>query len=263
MERELSKFQGQLQVAYEINHILPQLLKEHYDKGAKSALDELAKLTDDERIQLLSAKNDIEGLMKGEISVTQFKMPSEKIRKIMLATMQGGESALNNYSSTIRNMVLSYLISKFEDLVAVYLKIVFMHKPEALYSKEKTLTYEEILKHDSVESLRVAIIYKEVDGVLRKSIEKIDEYLLTKFGFELSARPNWNKLTESIYRRNCIIHNDSLPNIDYMQKFRPESRLMLLDANEKYLDDIANVLNAEAKAMKTFFIEKFQLPRDA
>jgi uncharacterized protein YnzC (UPF0291/DUF896 family) len=101
------------------------------------------------------------------------------------------------------------------------------------------------------------MIDREVDFVLHKSIEKINDYLKKKFGLDLSTRPNWYKLTESMYRRNCIIHNDALPNNDYMQKFRPTSRTTLLNVDEKYLDEIADILNEEVEEMKQFFIRKF------
>jgi hypothetical protein len=160
-------------------------------------------------------------------------------------------------SHLIREMSLVYLVAVFENYLQKILTFSFREKPEALKTCQKNLSYEELMKFSDVNSIREAIIEKEI-MIVNEDIEEIREYIKRKFGTDISqideksskqildyvktalklekCEPvNWDNFKERFYRRNIIVHNLGMPNKLYRQKTGYQGKNEVLKVSMAYL----------------------------
>jgi hypothetical protein len=141
------------------------------------------------------------------------------------------------FDDLIRNMALVYVIAEFEAFLGNILRTTFDKCPSCLSSSKRTLNNEEIVsKNQNIGKIVNALIEKEVDEVLRKDIQDIDNYFIERFKIGLSEHAsNWVELKERFYRRNIILHNSRLVNAEYRRKTGYKGRTKEMDVSEKYL----------------------------
>ena len=123
------------------------------------------------------------------------------------------------------------LVSRFDALVAGLVRALFKLKPEALKSSERTFTFAELSRFESMESAREFILEKEVETLLRKSHSEQFEWLENKFAIKLrEGLPNWPTFVEVTERRNLCVHADGAVSSQYIAKCRAEGVELSSDA---------------------------------
>lgn len=111
------------------------------------------------------------------------------------------------------------LISRYDEFLGEFLKVVLNIHPEWLKTSEKTLTYKELIEMQSIESAISGIIGKEIDNLLRGSheeqIEFIDSKLKTGLKEHFLRLPDFLEIAE---RRNLIAHTGGKVSQQYIDR---------------------------------------------
>lgn len=155
-------------------------------------------------------------------------------------------------ASILRRSALISLASQFEYLIAELLHSFYLLYPQALPSEERVLSLADLRAMGSVEDAENHLIEREIDSLLRDSIEKQLEYFSSKrIKVNLEYLENYkDPLIEIFQRRNIIVHNDGIVNKIYLSRV---SKNVLEDGieNGKRLDVTEDYLN---KAIEVIYI---------
>lgn len=152
----------------------------------------------------------------------------------------------------LRRSALITLASHFEYLIAELLHSFYLLYPQALPSEERVLSLADLRALGSVEDAENQLIEKEIDSLLRDTIEKQLDYFSSKrIKVNLDQLVDYkNRLVEIFQRRNIIVHNDGIVNKIYLSRVSKE----VLDSEAqdgKRLDVTEEYLN---KAIETIYL---------
>ena len=162
------------------------------------------------------------------------------------------------FDEFVREMSLVYMITVFESYLESVLTTTFEKRPECL-SSSKMISFEEVVANLKSNEVLNALIGKEIDEVLRKDIEKINEYFLQKFKVTLSEFvPDWNEFKERFYRRNIIVHNMGMVNEEYRRKTGHRGKEKKLTVSEEYLNKSFEMFEEISKKIMFEFYGKFE-----
>lgn len=115
------------------------------------------------------------------------------------------------------------LVSRFDALVGGLVRALFRLKPDALKASERTFTFAELSKFDSMEVARDFILEKEVETLLRKSHTEQFDWLENRFDIKLrEGLPAWPTFVEITERRNLCVHAGGAVSSQYIAKCRAE-----------------------------------------
>ena len=114
-------------------------------------------------------------------------------------------------------MSLAYLISYQEAFLKDYLKAILCDRKVMLKSS-RTISYEEVCSHISIEELIADMAQKEVDSLGFGNIDDFAAYFERKFKLKFEHFPAWPDLREAAYRRNLILHGSGITNAMYCLK---------------------------------------------
>jgi len=219
---------------------------------------EKIKVVSGEDLQLaLKASKEASEQEKQEIEERLKLSDEQKLIVQKLAQIDGKDFLLrssNFFRSTtkilpiqayiLRHSALTTLASHFEYLISELVHSFYSLFPQALPSEERVLSLAELREIGSIEDAENHLIEKEVDSLLRDTVEKQLEYFSSKrIKVNLEAlSPYKNSLIEIFQRRNIIVHNDGVANKIYLSRVPQEaiedgikdgSRL---DVTEEYLN---------------------------
>ena len=192
---ETEEFLNDLECAKEMFETITPVLKEK-DEKRKKKIDESL-----ESFKTLSKKDNI----NKEISIT-------KIRNLMTAIKQ--LSRANQMFRTNSNVLL---VSRYDEFISNVLKIYYKAFPNKLKNPDKTISYDEIVELNSVESIKDAFIDKEIDRLLRGS--HVDQIDFIDNNLKLGIKEHCTKIKDFIEiteRRNIIVHNGGRVNKQYL-----------------------------------------------
>jgi hypothetical protein len=123
----------------------------------------------------------------------------------------------------LRRGAITILISYFEGLLADIIKEFYKRYPEALPEEVQALKLRDIRHLKSLDEVKDYIISREIDSVLRKSLEDQLEYLSKRPKINLKPLERYKEqLIEIDQRRNLLVHNDSVVNRVYIERTPPE-----------------------------------------
>jgi hypothetical protein len=94
----------------------------------------------------------------------------------------------------IRDMGLVYLIAEYENFVHNTLEVTFSVKPEILSTSKKSVTFEELMKFENLESVKDEIIGKEACEICNKDIEEIQDYFQNRLNINIKENGEWEKI---------------------------------------------------------------------
>jgi hypothetical protein len=225
-------------------------------------LDLLKDITKDDFTFALSAQTEDENfevyeklqIDSQQISVLQkFKELNSKEFLLKSANfLRASTKKLPIQATILRRSALITLASHFEYLIAELLHSFYHLYPQALPSEERVLSLADLRTMGSIEDAENQLIEKEIDSLLRDTIEKQLDYFSSKRIRvdldQLGEYKNW--LIEIFQRRNLIVHNDGIVNKIYLSRVSEE----LLDSeieNGTRLDVTEDYLN---KAIETIHI---------
>lgn len=169
----------------------------------------------------------------------------------------------SRFDPLLRNMALIYLMALWEAFVSDLMHIMFCHRPEMMKSGAN-ITYEELLKHASMDDLVTFLASREV----RK-----DSYATTgdrlaflagrlRVDFDSMADLSIDDLVEMDARRNLLVHNGGIVNRDYM-KLVPDTSYAIGDeigVDEKYWQRSYDIASRSAIGIVRCVLEAFFEP---
>lgn len=169
------------------------------------------------------------------------------------------DSALRfgEYYSFIRKMSLVYLVSQFESYLQKILHASFEKWPMSIGEK-KGITFEQLISCKNLDEAKGLVMQKEISGIMREDIDKIDKQLSDRWGVRMSGFPDWRKASERFYRRNMIIHNDGMPDDVYIHKTGNTGTQSRLDVSQDYIEESIDLFSKVGDSVCTQFNNKTQ-----
>jgi len=186
-------------------------------------------------------------LKKGKKESQQNKNSKEKtinLPELDYDSLMSNIVKLSRADQLFRKQCIVSFISRFDEFIGGFLRIMFKKNPDWLKSNEKTITYKELIDLDSIEKAIEGVIIKEVDNILRLShkeqIDDIDEKLKLGINDTCKNLLNFYEVTE---RRNLFVHtggvvsNSYVNNCKRMEIVLPENMEIgkLLQADDSYI----------------------------
>ncbi|MFX1344264.1 MAG: hypothetical protein ACFFBC_14425 [Promethearchaeota archaeon] len=173
------------------------------------------------------------------------------------------EPIIQEDTSRLFKMVLMSLFGLFEAFNKDFFTSLLSVKSECMKTKDKKLNYEEILSHNSFEELHHFIALQETDMFGRNDIDYLAKFLKKKFKIEIiSEFKDWEKLRESYYRRNVVVHNRSKVSNDYINKinnYGPTDLNKELKVTYEYIEQCHDYIWNYIEWIFKEIIQKFKL----
>jgi len=146
--------------------------------------------------------------------------------------------------------LLTTLVGGFELFISDLATFAFRSHPSALVMKDATFTWDEIARHDSLESLRDQTVERFIEDLLRKSFDDWIKTFKDRFGAAVPESVTGLDVREVFQRRNIVVHNDSKVSHLYLDRMRGAEDLPALgdtlDISAGYLNEAADKLVALA-----------------
>lgn len=114
--------------------------------------------------------------------------------------------------------LLVAMVSAFDAYLGRLLRCLFLLKPELLNTSQRSLTFSEIVGHDSLEAARDSIIEAEISDFLRDSHVEHFEWLEKRLNMPLRKDlESWPTFVEITQRRNLLVHCDGAVSKQYLE----------------------------------------------
>lgn len=109
------------------------------------------------------------------------------------------------------------LISAYDAYLGSLIKTLFYIKPELLNASNRSLTFSELVKLNTLENAQEYLVEKEVEAVLRNSHSLQFDWLEKTFSVQLRKDLKcWSKFIEATERRNLFVHVDGVISSQYI-----------------------------------------------
>lgn len=219
--------------------VLP-ILKEKDEKRTKQVNEILLRLNDNFEDNSKNKKIDTSETVK-EDTFKDIEIYSEDYDKLLSTIVK-----LHRAEQLFRNQSIVSFISRFDEFIGEFLKIVLLKNPDWLKTNEKKISYKELIELESIEKAIEGVIIKEIDNLLRSShmeqIDYIDENLKLGIRKECSNLSHFYEATE---RRNLFVHTGGIISNSYISNCRKldieiDENITIgkyLKANDKYISD--------------------------
>lgn len=205
-----------------------------------------AKMT----LDVLDGKATDEEFIKSPTELMQ-KEPGQKIKK------------LRKHSQEFIEMIFSRIVDNFQVYLVSLIREILVVKPEILHNKQPTVSIEQILKVDSIDSLLQEIIESKVSELSNRGFGNIEEWCLSRGIPIVVNKMDKMKIVEYIAIRNIIVHNRCIVDEKYV-KAAEKSKFNVGDLREIEVDELFNMINIFTTLVKetdNSSIEKFGLAR--
>lgn len=224
-----------------LNEIFPQL-RESYDKVLIDRVKKQLKIEDEKNVdikelmRLLSLKISLKYSQLTKVKSNdplELDEDTEIMRKIGQTQM-----LLPKNPDFLREMSLVYIVTRFKEYLKKILYEVFRAYPELLSNSE---------------------IEKKIDNITERGMKKCHQHLQRIFSFELKHN-NWDEFVERFCRRNCIIHNNGIPNDDYWKCIESKTTTERLKVNLEYLIKSIKLFEIYGQRINNFFWTNYGWP---
>lgn len=146
-------------------------------------------------------------------------MNTEEKYKMLRLLNRGMYSMESSKADLLYRSALITLISYFEVFIAEILHLYYNIKPQALSGDDKILSYNELVKFDTIEEAIDRIASEKIEGFLRGSLEDWKNFFQKQLKINLSELiSNWEDFVEIYQRRHLLVHNDRRINNQYLNK---------------------------------------------
>lgn len=109
------------------------------------------------------------------------------------------------------------LIHQYDAYLGKLLRVAFFVKPELLNASQRQLSFEELMKLNSIDAAREYLIEKEIESVIRESHDSQFSWMENRFGLVLRKDlPIWPTFVEMTERRNLFVHCDGNISSQYL-----------------------------------------------
>ena len=239
--RPVSDFFFSLQSVKMLNETFPQL-RESYDKILVDKVKKQLKIEDEKNVdinelmRLLSVKISLKYTQLAKVRSNHPLEPDEDteiMRKIGQTQM-----LLPKNPDFLREMSLVYVVTRFKEYLKKILYEVFRAYPELLSNSE---------------------IEKKIDDITEHGMKKCNQRLQRIFSFELKHN-NWDEFVERFCRRNCIIHNNGIPDDDYWKCIESKTTTERLEVSLEYLIKSIKLFEIYGQRINNFFWTNYGWP---
>ena len=240
----LYNFQNDLKILKELNHKLADsidMMKADAVKDIKSKISKLDKETKNELSEILkkvysaARKKAAHPTDTFDIKIT-LTTATEKSAKALSEIVTESFLIPNELLRFIRDMGLVYLVAEYEHFLRKTISATFTKKPEILSTCKKSLTFEKLIKFESLDAAIEELIEKEASEITNKDVEEIKKYFQENMNIAISEYVDWENFKERFYRRNILIHNSGMPNVLYRMK-TGSTQKKRLNVSKEYLDE--------------------------
>lgn len=179
-----------------------------------------------------------------------YSIPSNLMKPFIQLTEEIDHAA-QALQLTPRNLIVAF-VSIYDSFISDIIRAIYTLKPELLNSCAKEIPVTQILRAESIETIKQQIIEKEAETVLRDSHLKQLKWLESKLGITLTKDiPNLKHFIEITERRNLYVHANGkvsdqyLENCDSTLTTIKDKRLQVgdeLQANPSYVKHAYNIL---------------------
>jgi hypothetical protein len=110
------------------------------------------------------------------------------------------------------------LISAYDAFLIQIIKLILYKQGEIFFKSEKSITFSDLLKFESMEDAKNNLIEKEVEAVIRLSHH--DQFVWMERNFDLKLREGldiWPQFIEVCERRNLLTHTGGVASQSYLQ----------------------------------------------
>ena len=249
-----------INILAELNKQIPENIEEMKNKKQDEIFKEFIKLR----------KTNIEEFVKIRRCFEDTDTFDEKYHKLidndrnseasqLLIRLAETDTLETFFNDFIREMSLVFLVAEFESFLRKSLEITFQRKPEILSSKQKSITYEDLLKVENLKEARKKIIEKELSEILSQDIEEIGQFLNKKFKIHITQPPAWELFKERFYRRNIIVHNSGQIDRVYRLKTQYKGEETRLFVSQDYLRESLKIFESIGLLISAGFFEIFEI----
>lgn len=237
--KEHDRFVKPLLLLASVNKILK---KENLSEEKLSDLNEKKNQVEEIVKNLDSSLKDINSVHKGsKIAVAGIDLSSESIEKWALH-FKGHNSYKSHMKLLYKNTLIS-LMSSTEWFFAQILHFYYNKFPESSGINDKSLTFSDLKKYQSIVEAERYLIEQKIENILRGNIESWFEYIKKDFKLKLSYLDNEiEEIVEVSQRRNLFIHNGGVINSLYLAKVSQEvnpgiKNGEMISITKEYLDN--------------------------
>lgn len=155
----------------------------------------------------------------------QFKVNTDGITTFLVpfAADQAFRAVRRNHklaSSAIRQTpraLFVAMVSAFDAYLGRLLRGIFILKPELIHASQRSLSFAELVRFESIEAAKEHVIAEEIDSFLRNS--HIDHFEWLEQRLSMSLRkdlPSWATFVEVTQRRNLYVHCNGIVSKQYL-----------------------------------------------
>jgi len=109
------------------------------------------------------------------------------------------------------------LYSEYDYFFGVILRELYKRRPDLLASLSKQISFDELIKFESIDSIKNSVLEAEIDSIRRESYIEQFTILQKKFGLPLTKFQDWPDFIESAQRRNLMVHCGGFVSEQYIQ----------------------------------------------
>lgn len=162
--------------------------------------------------------------LKSEITESQNIIENETnpdnrligVRKIRKCLRELDRHNKSDPSTVLEKSLFISLFSSFDKYVGDLISVLYSRKPELYKNLNREIPLNEILDHESIESLRAVVLDKEIETVRRKSYSEQFSDLEKRFSITLRKFDKWPNFIECSQRRNLFTHCDGVVSKQYI-----------------------------------------------
>lgn len=136
-----------------------------------------------------------------------------ELRKLMRETERHNNSSP---VSTLEKSLFVSLFASFDKFVGDLVSAIYSSSPLLYKNINREISLSEVLKFDSMESLKQFMLDKEVETLRRKSYVEQFKELENKFSIALTKFEKWPEFVECSQRRNLFTHCDGIVSKQYI-----------------------------------------------
>lgn len=173
---------------------------------------------------IISEKDGLQEIVFPENKASQALRTLRKLKNVEAA------------QKALPNMFLLALVSQYDAYISDLLKSLFQMRPELIFTSDKQMKFSDISKAASLEEVKVSIIAKEVETIVRQSHSKQFDQLEKLFGVPLrDGLDIWANFIEITERRNLFAHANGVVSAQYTEACRkngmPENEIPSIGEN--------------------------------
>jgi len=250
-----SSFSFELRAVRELNRVLSKSIQTFKKEHEAKMMKKLSNLPAAKQNEVMKINRQSVDFLKtkGSFDYTS----EEEIEAITSNYFINSLLLPERFSSFARNMSLVYVIVEFESFLKQLLEVTFKQRPETLTCYKKSLTFEDLLNCENLESAKQEIVDKEISDVINEGIKGQAKYFDKTFCISMEKNVDWDRFTERFYRRNTLVHNEGIADKAYRKATGCRKKNVSLKVSEKYLNETIDLFEMMADNLSNDLSKKF------